>query len=1142
MSGWLPIPLPKTQVEDLLRAQLAPGTPVSLASCSFRWGPGELQVQSLALGVNGQALALETAVLQLDLVPWSATFLQPRRLQLRDGLIRTDRLNHLLGQTGEGGGGYPSLECSQVRFLFAAAEEEEWEALVVQARGEGSREGLRLVGTITTAYGPAGRVQLEITRDGSRLDLLCPEAPLQIPAFLPFDLQADAFSLQARLEEGHLRIAAELAGVTLSLDQPPLSVRLDQLAVFGDPAVGLRVKAQGAVLESPVEARAWLRWKDGAWDARVDARAHAFVVDEERISWIRTLDAGVANALEALEMRGGIPIRAALEWEQSQETLRVVHLPLDGVAMTFRGFLEKDGDRPSFPYPIANIQGSLVLAEQALSFAGQGIMGDAPAQFDGGLQLGEGPAGIQVDFSVAGLPLDSRITSALGGTPEAASVWRELGGPKDGTADFQFSLRRALRNPTTDLRLRAQLAGASLRPRILPIAVVADAVQVEWRPGAAMFSGDIHALGGPGVLQGEIRSVVDGKNPALTAQLSFAQGLEPSSEDLLVLEGFLRLPEGMSSFHPTGPSPVSLSVRRPSRNSSPQVLLRWLGDHGTLAWQRARASLAQLSGAVTAVVAEGRTLIAAPRVSGICAEGAVQMSLVGVGFGGAQAATATLHAENIGLEEQTIRLTRAVVGLEADPSRSLEWGGQASLTAALQLGASPEPRGLLRLHPLKIREPTLVQAGAAQVEGSFLLQPGGLEKGEGVVRGRVGTFLFSNASLKTADGQGQVRALLNSPEGLALDGPLPELLSPGAWAAMRKLGLEGRIGAQDLQLLVDADREQMEFSLTGHLLLHEVSIAAAPGFAEGEGKLEIHSFRWQDAENFQGKLFLQNGQGLVSGFRMQEARARIALTPDQLRWTELDAKILGGRVRTGGLGLDDESFAGQLRIGLTSSAPLFLHVILDGLDLGRVREELGLGGDLDGKIHGELNFVSRSPDPADYQGDARILIENGALGAVPILSRMWRAAGVQPPVFDSGKFTLRANPKAHRGRLRMEGFQLVHPLLSVLGEGWVGLDGYLDLKVTVRSGFVPLLGWGIPLLTDVLFDPLVEQDVFGPAENPRVVQRALHKLSGKGDERIPFPLWVPKPEETDWRRSPALPFYEEEASPAESALKTPPGT
>ncbi|MCH2112602.1 MAG: hypothetical protein MK213_07070, partial [Planctomycetes bacterium] len=187
------------------------------------------------------------------------------------------------------------------------------------------------------------------------------------------------------------------------------------------------------------------------------------------------------------------------------------------------------------------------------------------------------------------------------------------------------------------------------------------------------------------------------------------------------------------------------------------------------------------------------------------------------------------------------------------------------------------------------------------------------------------------------------------------------------------------------------------------------------------------------------------------------------------------------------------------------------------------RRELNLPGALSGRVQGELDFSSTSPSPLDYSGVGSLTIEDGYLGTVPVLSALWESGGIQPPTFKSGKLLFKAHPKKHYGRIRLEEFDLHHDLLTVTGQGWLGMDGYLDLKATLRSGLVPIIGWGIPLISDLFFDPLVEQDVFGPLDRPIVRQRVLHKLTESNQKRIPLLLSFPILEREDWQRSPAWP-------------------
>jgi hypothetical protein len=262
---------------------------------------------------------------------------------------------------------------------------------------------------------------------------------------------------------------------------------------------------------------------------------------------------------------------------------------------------------------------------------------------------------------------------------------------------------------------------------------------------------------------------------------------------------------------------------------------------------------------------------------------------------------------------------------------------------------------------------------------------------------------------------------------------------------------------------------------------------------------------------------MESGSGLLGGMQLEETSAYIVLTPEQVQVSDFQANLLGGRIHSQGLDAEGNPSPGQMTLGLTPQAPVSLQCYLEGLQLERMREELGLGGSLAGLVHGDLRFSSPTPNPTFARGRGHLHISDGALGTVPVLKTMWRIAGIDPPVFQSGDLDFRLNGE---GRMYVDKLELVSQLLDVQGQGSIDLDSSLNLKVTIRT--LSLLG-RLPLVKDLL-DWLIEQQVYGPIEAPVIRQRSLRKLAGQTFVRPPFPLWVPEAPRPNWRRSPIVPL------------------
>ena len=163
----------------------------------------------------------------------------------------------------------------------------------------------------------------------------------------------------------------------------------------------------------------------------------------------------------------------------------------------------------------------------------------------------------------------------------------------------------------------------------------------------------------------------------------------------------------------------------------------------------------------------------------------------------------------------------------------------------------------------------------------------------------------------------------------------------------------------------------------------------------------------------------------------------------------------------------------------------------------------------------------------DYVGNGRLDIEEGRLTTVPVLKQIWGALGIDPPVFREGTVKFRMTGDT---RVRIEQFELRHDLLNVEGKGWIHLDGFVQLKVSLRRVML-LLGLPItdlPLLSQ-FFDLFIEQEVFGPIDRLQLAPRSVRKILGRELPKVPKPLWIPSHERRPRGSSPIFPLHDDPA-------------
>lgn len=1133
LSAWFPLRVPRALLVRLTEGLQLDGEPVAISAgdLRLRWGKGRFEALGLEARSGDRSLLYAARLdLRLDLRPWSGRFLEPRGVDL-EGVILGLRTGDLASLRAEGASGELALSGLEVRVRDARAsmplaDGRLLELELPEADGWISTARTRLRGRALSPYGLAASFWLEAGAgfSGWTLDLACDDRDLRDRGHLPLRTTAEACALRVRLTAADAVGRVALDGVRVLLPKPELAIELARVELEGSLAAGVRLRAEARTGPLALALRGSLRATgDGGLRLRVDGESQGpWRVDQELLDWIEGLDRTAADVFAALELRGEAPARVALDWRSGAAPEAVGHVPFAGVSAAYRGFLEPDGERPSFPYPASDLAGDFVAAGPRFLFEAAGRAGEGSLQGRGTVLVRRGSALLAIDLRGAALPIDARVTHAVSGTPQASAVWRELGGPREGSADFDLVLRREPADERVRLLLDARVDGTVVRPTFLPIEARAQPIHVSWSPGSARFDGALRTLGGDVAIHGELARTSAGSAPAIAVRAR-GGGLAPGDAERRVLESFLHLPAGFAELELGGPAALEVDYRRDGEGAA-SALLAWDAHGSDLRWRPTGTEGRGVRGAVAVARAEGATLVSAPLLQGGCAGGAVELSLlVHEGLAGELPSALVIHAVGVGVEATTETLARHVAGLAPDTLRS--WSGAADLDLELDPRQPARHRGSVRFSPLVAEEREGAEPMRVELRGGFQVRDGQLQDGELVAASRDGLIELHDAAIERAAGATTIEANLDT-EGIEIGERFAALLSSEAWAAFQRVGLRGKVGADDLRLRLVLDAAGAVFHLAGGMTLREMRVEGPPRMRDGSGRLEVESFRWAGPRDFAGRLHLSGGQAEVAGFALREASSDVEIVPGEVVLRGFDAGLLGGRVRTDAPADADpgaEVEHGRLAFGLTREAPISFVLFLQGISLARVREELRLGGDLAGKVDGRLAFASGSPSPLDYAGEGWLEVRGGVLGTVPVLADMWRVAHLAPPVFDRGRLEFRADPAGSRGRLRVDSFELHHDLLEVRGKGWVGLDSYLNLKATVRTLSILTR---LPVISD-LVDLLIEQDVYGPMDRPRIRQRALGKVADPVPDRLPFPLWIPALERTDWRLSPAFPAVTE---------------
>ncbi len=292
--------------------------------------------------------------------------------------------------------------------------------------------------------------------------------------------------------------------------------------------------------------------------------------------------------------------------------------------------------------------------------------------------------------------------------------------------------------------------------------------------------------------------------------------------------------------------------------------------------------------------------------------------------------------------------------------------------------------------------------------------------------------------------------------------------------------------------------------ISGTLELVDGTWGAKEEITIAEGKVEIQNAFFTNNE-FAGQLQLSNGTWFSSGLTFSKMQGIATRDSNGWQLKKLGGNILGGR-------LSPEVTNVQIA---DSDDKVSATIKLEDLDLKSVRSWLGSEGQWSGKLDTLLNLKGPLGDPLTWQGAMKLHVTHGQLATIPVLTEVWRAIGVAPPLFRRGSLNIVA---PGNGQLTVEKFKLDHDLLTVEGKGSIGLDGYLNLKLSLNPFDIVR---SIPLISHAI-DLLAEHDVYGPASSPRIRKHPLLSIKGAPLPRVPFPFWLPPASATSWVISPAL--------------------
>lgn len=337
--------------------------------------------------------------------------------------------------------------------------------------------------------------------------------------------------------------------------------------------------------------------------------------------------------------------------------------------------------------------------------------------------------------------------------------------------------------------------------------------------------------------------------------------------------------------------------------------------------------------------------------------------------------------------------------------------------------------------------------------------------------------------------------------GLFLDEPTVEAL-------LEELDWRGEIDVDDARILITGragETGRLEFG--GRVTPHNMSVNLGLPMEVDAASVHIESLVLEDG-TVRAWMTVDDLEGRLADRRLSDTSMALTYVAPHLSVLALDGELEGGRVHN----LAGEA-APAFSLDLQDPFQFDLAVRLSDVDVagllhGLFESEFASRGILDAelRLRGDLDQIT------GIRGDGRVTVAESTLWSIPVMRDLFSELGFdQTAVFDE----MRTRFEVSGGVISMNAMQVDSPLLRLVGEGSLDLDGSLRHDLRVQYSLVDKLG---PLRRMIYFvqNNLLRVSVRGDMSRPRVVLQGalafLQSLRKSRSRDLPLPGFAPLPE------------------------------
>lgn len=246
--------------------------------------------------------------------------------------------------------------------------------------------------------------------------------------------------------------------------------------------------------------------------------------------------------------------------------------------------------------------------------------------------------------------------------------------------------------------------------------------------------------------------------------------------------------------------------------------------------------------------------------------------------------------------------------------------------------------------------------------------------------------------------------------------------------------------------------------------------------------------------------------GRLADRRLEDARLLLTYIEPHFSIIDLDGKFEQGRLRDMG-GKGGPAFS----IDLQAPFPFDLGLRIEDAQIGGLLQGLFQSDFADqGTLDCQLRLMGTLERLTGIRGEGTLQLRDTRLWSIPVMRALFSQLGFDgTAVFES----MRTRFGLTDGIISMDAIKVSSPLLQLVGEGTLDLDGRLHHDLQVRYGLVDRLG-PITRLVYWVQNNLLRVEVRGDMERPKVLLKGvlsfLRSSQSEGRE-LPLPGFAPLP-------------------------------